>query len=202
MAITNYTDLQTSIADFLNRDDLTSVIPTFITLAEAQIARDLRHWRQERRATTTLDETFEKMPADFIEIRSLYIDDKRQLERISLAELSRRKITTNSLAGEPRFYTFNSNELEFFPPPDQNYELTMVYIARIDPLSETDTKNWLLTYHPDIYLYGALVQSAPYLQDDARASIWASLYTSAIDKLNLESISAKHSGAVLKLRNK
>ena len=35
MALTNFTELKSSIADFLNRDDLTSVIPTFIALAEA-----------------------------------------------------------------------------------------------------------------------------------------------------------------------
>ena len=202
MAISTYAELKTAIADFLNRDDLTSVIPTFITLSEAQMARDIRHWRQEKRITTTLNETFEIMPADFIEIDSLYIDDKRQLEVISLAELSRRKIATNSEAGEPRFYAFNSNQIEFFPAPDQNYELTMVYIARIDPLSDTDTFNWLLTYHPDIYLYAALLQTAPYLQDDARMQVWGAMYQSAVDKLNLESKRSKHSGAVLKLRNK
>lgn len=202
MAISTYAELKTAVADFLNRDDLTSVVPTFITLAEAQIARDLRHWRQEKRVTTTLDETFETMPADFIELKSLYIDDKRQLECISLGELSRRKIEINSESGEPRFYTFNSNQLEFFPSPDQDYELTMVYVARIDPLSDTDTTNWLLTYHPDIYLYSALLQSAPYLQDDARLSVWTSMYGSAVQQLNLESSRAKHSGGVLKLRNK
>ena len=34
MALTNYTELKSNIADFLNREDLTAVIPTFIALAE------------------------------------------------------------------------------------------------------------------------------------------------------------------------
>ena len=55
MALTNYSELKSSIADFLNRDDLTSVIPTFISLAEAQFARDLRHYKMENRATGTID---------------------------------------------------------------------------------------------------------------------------------------------------
>ena len=50
MAITTYAELQSSIADFLDRDDLTSVIPTFISLAEADMNRQIRHWRQEKRA--------------------------------------------------------------------------------------------------------------------------------------------------------
>jgi len=202
MAISTYAELQTAIADFLNRDDLTSVIPNFITLAEANIARGLRHWRQEKRVTTTLDETFETLPADFIELESIYINDQRQLELISLGEMSRRRLATNSEAGEPRFYCINSNQIEFYPTPDQDYELTMVYIARVDPLSDVDTTNWLLNYHPDVYLYASLLQSAPYLRDDARLTVWGGLYSSAVQALNMESKRSKHSGAVLKLRNK
>ena len=51
MALTNYTGLKASIADFINRDDLTSVIPDFISLAEAQINRDIRHWKMEARSS-------------------------------------------------------------------------------------------------------------------------------------------------------
>ena len=36
MSLTNFTELKTEIANFLNRDDLTNVIPTFIRLAEAK----------------------------------------------------------------------------------------------------------------------------------------------------------------------
>ena len=42
MALSTYTELKASVADWLNRTDLTSVIPDFIALAEAQIERTLR----------------------------------------------------------------------------------------------------------------------------------------------------------------
>ena len=42
MAFSNYTELQTSVADWLDRDDLTARIPDFITLAEARFNRLLR----------------------------------------------------------------------------------------------------------------------------------------------------------------
>ena len=38
MALTTYTELKAAIADWLNRSDLTSQIPDFITLAEAEMA--------------------------------------------------------------------------------------------------------------------------------------------------------------------
>ena len=66
MTITNYSNLQSTVADFLNRSDLTSVIPVFIQLAEAQINRDLRHWKMETRATATIDagDQYSQVPPD------------------------------------------------------------------------------------------------------------------------------------------
>ena len=67
MALTNYTELKSNIADFLNREDLTAVIPTFIALAEAQINRDIRHWKMEKRATAQVDSEYSKLPNDWLE---------------------------------------------------------------------------------------------------------------------------------------
>ena len=64
MAIATYTELKTSIASWLNRDDLTSVIPDFISLAEAGINRDLRHYKMIERADATLDSRYVQMPTD------------------------------------------------------------------------------------------------------------------------------------------
>ena len=60
MAITTYSELKTSIADYLNRSDLTSIIPTFISLAEAQINRDVRTWQMENRARTSKETQSQK----------------------------------------------------------------------------------------------------------------------------------------------
>jgi len=75
MALTNYTGLKTSIADFLNRDDLTAVIPDFIALAESQINRDIRHWKMEARTSgqqSALDE-YMQIPADWVETIRLHL---------------------------------------------------------------------------------------------------------------------------------
>ena len=66
MALTTYAELKASIADFLNRDDLTSAIPDFITLAEADMQRRVKHWRQEKRSTAELDTQYSAIPADFL----------------------------------------------------------------------------------------------------------------------------------------
>jgi hypothetical protein len=40
--------------------------------------------------------------------------------------------------------------------------------------------NWLLTAHPDIYLWGTLSASAPYIGNDARLATWQTLYAQAV----------------------
>ena len=201
MAITNYSELQTAVADFLNRDDLTSVIPTFISLAEAQITRDLRHWRQQRRVTTTVDEQYENLPTDFVEMVSLRTDDDYTLEFASRGEIMRRKLDLGGTSGRPIVFTLNAGQIEFVPTPDASYTLEMVYYARIPALSDTDTFNWLLTNYPDVYLYGALLHAAPYLADDVRLAVWSQLYGTAIQQANNDSRKGLYSGPLV-LRNK
>ena len=170
MAISTYAELKTAIADFLNRDDLTSVIPSFIALAEQQMARDIRHWRQEKRIETTLNERYENLPSDFIEALELSTDNNRRLTLISTAEMQDRKEATSTST------------------------LSMQYYARIPALSDSNTSNWVLSYAADAYLYGALLHSAPYLQEDQRSVVWAGLYQSAIDGLRRDNDGGKYGG--------
>ena len=200
MALSNYGELKTGIANFLNRDDLTSIIPTFIALIEAQIARDLRHWRQEVRVSTTVDERFENLPTDWLEGVHLSLADGSTVEYGSVAEISRQKLLSNNTAGQPRLYTLNSGQIEFFPAPDESYTLTMIYYARIPTMSGDTDANWLMTSYPDIYLYGSLLQSAPYLGEDERM-VWAQLYSAAVKNLGDDSKRARSSGGPLIMRN-
>jgi len=201
VSIANYTDLQTQIADFLNRDDLTSVIPTFITLAEADMNRRLRHWRMETRSQALLDTRYTSLPHNFIDAVRLQLTGPSGVQRLELitnSELMDKRQATDT-AGTPRFYVINDGTIEVYPAPDQDYDLEMVYIATIPDIA-TNTTNWVITYHPDCYLYGALMHSAPYLQEDPRTQTWAALYKNAVDGINLEDDKAKTSGSGHRMR--
>ena len=193
MAITTYAELKSSIANWLNRDDLTAVIPDFIALAEAQIARDIRHWRQEKRVTTLVNEQYENLPIDWLEMIQIQLTAGGRLQVISAAELQERK-EASSIAQKPKHYRLTSDQIEFYPAPDSSYEVAMQYYARVPALSDAETFNWILTEYPDIYLYGSLVHAAPYLADDQRITVWAALYQSAVDALNQDSTNSRVSG--------
>ena len=201
MSIANYTDLQSQIADFLNRDDLTSVIPTFITLAEADMNRRLRHWRMETRSQALLDTRYTALPQNFVDAVRLQLTGPSGVQRLELitnSELMDKRQASDT-AGTPRFYVINDGTIEVYPAPDQDYDLEMVYIATIPDIA-TNTTNWVITYHPDCYLYGALMHSAPYLQEDPRTQTWAALYKNAVDGINLEDDKAKTSGSGHRMR--
>lgn len=193
MSITTYAELKTAIADFLNRDDLTAVIPTFISLAEAQIARDVRHWKQEKRVTTSVDERYENLPNDWLGIKLVALTTGKMLQTVSMSEMAEMRAASGT-AATPRYVRLTADQIEFYPTPNAATDISMLYYARIPALSDTDTTNWLLTDAPDVLLYGALVHSAPYLTDDARASIWGALYQAGVEKLNLESQKGQTAG--------
>ena len=128
MSIANYTDLKSSIADFLNRDDLTSVIPDFIKLAEADMNRRLRHWRMESRKVALLDTQYTAFPLDFIEGIRLMLTGTTEfrMELITLSELMDKRAESNA-SGTPRFYAPVDGSFEVYPTPDQNYTIAVSY---------------------------------------------------------------------------
>jgi hypothetical protein len=197
MAITTYAELKSSIANWLNRDDLTAVIPDFISLAEAKMDREVRHWHMEKRSTASLDSQYSAIPPDFVEIIRFQITsgETKPLELINQQQLLMEKARRNNTSGSPSYYAFTAGEIEIFPVPDGSYDVELYYYSSIPPLSDSNTSNWVLQDYQDAYLYGALIHSAPYLKDDSRTQIWAALYQSAIDAINAESESSKFGGS-------
>ena len=196
MALSNYTELQASIADTLNRDDLTTVIPDFVRLAEAQLNRVVRHWRMEDRVIATVDSQYTALPTNFLEpIRMLKTSGKLEiLENGGALEISKLREAANDASGIPRIYVILDQSFEVFPKPDDDITLELTYFEEIPQLSINGT-NWLLTYYPDAYLYGSLLHSASYLQEGNRIQEWGALYQSAISAINQDGERAKNGGS-------
>jgi len=202
MAITTYAELQTAIADFLNRDDLTSVVTTFISLAEAQFQRDIRHWEMEKRQLASPTEQYLTKPSDWVETIRLHVTGSgtSPVNLISRDEMADRRAKGEDVAGVPCYYTHSGNTFELYPTPSEATEMELLYFSKIPALSDSNTSNWLLEASPDIYLYGALIHTAGYLHEDQRIQAWASLYSAAVQRLNQRSDQAKYSGSGLTMK--
>jgi hypothetical protein len=201
MTITNYGTLKTAIADTLDRQDLTSVIPQFVTLAQAQFNRRIRSFRQITRGSLTIDAQFEALPADWLETIRITMDASpiRVLTQISMDDLTRYRTAIDNTTDAPVYFAHNGTDIELFPTPSTSYTAEITYYARMAALSADGDTNWLLTNHPDVYLYGSLVHTAPYLKDDARIVIWSGLLDQALDQIENESAAARF-GSPLRMR--
>lgn len=189
-----YTELKNIIADELNRQDLTSVIPTFIRMCEASLNRDLRHWKMEKRATTTFNDRFHTLPADWLETMRIHLDTGEPLTMISVDEMQ----VMRPQDGKPTHYAHVAGEIELFPAPDNGYAGEIFYRGKLKGLEIEE--NFVSDDHIDIYVYGSLIHSAPYLQDDQRIAVWLSLYQQALNSANAQSQQAKYSGTGLKMK--
>jgi len=194
MALTNYTELQASVADFLNRGDLTSVIPDFVTMTEAEFNRVLRVRDMTIRTQAPIDSQYVKLPDDFLGMRNidLLTDPVTPMSYKNLQNLDIHRAAF--AAGKPIYYSIMQNNIEFAPAPDGAYTIEIVYYQKIPALSVFST-NWLLTNHPDAYLYGTLMHSAPYLQADERVGLWAGKYAQIIQQITSSDEKAKFSGS-------
>ena len=204
MAINTYATLKTAIADFLNRDDLTSAIDNFIALAESQINRDVRHWKMETRSSGQQDPSDEYMqlPTDWLETIRLHVTDRgtNSVNLLSRASMADKRAGKEDATGNVTHYTHADGQIQLYPTPSSTTNLELLYFAKSKALSSSNADNWLLLDAPDVYLYGALLHSAPYLGEDERVAIWAQMYGAAVARLNETSEASKHSGSGLTMK--
>jgi tetrahydromethanopterin S-methyltransferase subunit F len=197
-----YQELKDQIINFVNKPDIDQTVDTFIDLTEAEMSRRLRHWRMERRSTAILNSQYVPLPSDFIEPVRLSITsgDTYVLEAESQAQLIDRRAKAGNTTGLPRYYAIIDGTIEVFPTPDSDYTLEMVYVSKVQALTSSNTTNWVLDYFPDAYLYGSLMHTAPFLEEDQRLTVWSSLFEKAVESINQENANAKFGGAGLRVK--
>ena len=207
MAISTKAELHTAVANWLNRSDLTSRISEFITLAEASLNRNLRTRDMLTRSTTSTNAQYVALPSDFQEMLNVELTSTDPPRRLLYATSDRsddyRKQKSDK-AGIPIHYTIEGLTLQLNPTPDINYTIQMNYYQTIPALSakaDSDA-NWLLLAHPDVYLYGTLVQASPYLMDPQSAQMWDGLLARSIGELRISDDNSRYAGGTLTMRPK
>lgn len=203
MAIANYADLQTTIANWLKRSDLAAIIPDFITLAEARVARDLRLRKQVVNTTlsTVAGTQGVTLPSDFLEAENLTLSNTNPPGSLSVVtpEILDRKFPEAYVTGQPRVYTVVGDEILFGPTPDAVYAVSLTYYQRFAALSASST-NWLLTNHPNVYLFAALAEASGYLFNDERIPTWEAKYQADVRSLQQVDDAALRSGSAMRVR--
>jgi|TARA_A100001011_G_C14243941_1_gene814598 hypothetical protein len=203
MALDSYANLKTEIANYLNRTDLTSYLDTFIELAESRIARDLRLREMENIDTsiTTVSGTQSyDLPTGYLEMRYVAYQTNPYTFLTFLAPPDFMRVyNAGEGSGTPSHYTIIGSKIYLGMQPDAAKVLELGFFKRPTGLSAVNTSNDILTNFPDIYLYSCLAESEPFLMNDERLQVWASLYKEAVETANNSAQRGRASGAPLNM---
>jgi len=200
---TNYATLQTTIASYLARTDLTAQIPEFIRLAENRLVRDLRIRQMIKVATseTTAGKGIIALPPDFMAMKDLHLQGNppQVVKFLSTSNFFRNAQT--AVSGLPNRYTLLGSEFQFAPIPDSKYTLQMVYYYKPQYLSDTNSSNLWLVETPDLLLYASLGEAEPYLMNDERLATWATMYDKGMMALRKSDSEAEYPATPLTITN-
>jgi hypothetical protein len=202
----DYQALCNTIADTLNRMDLTASIPNFVALASSRISRDMariKHPSSIARAQASVTADYAALPADYISMYRLMDQDTSMwLEYITPDQI--KQVTAagwdTAISTFPPYYPYQAqgtapiyfsiigNTLNIIPTPGSSVPTTLDlwYYADVPALNATTTTNWVLTNYPDLYFYGALSHSAPYLKADDRIPTWEGIYQKLMADIEVE----------------
>lgn len=176
--ITNYTTLQAAITNWLHRNDLTTVIPDFISLAESRINRLLSARGTEIDAvlTATAGSAFIDLPADFGSSIALWFESVSPRRLLIFKTPS--ELDYVAVESVPNYWAVNGSQIQLDRLASEAYSLRLRYLQNL-AIASTDT-NYVLTNYPDIYLYGALIESAGFIGDDNRIGVWQQKFEQAL----------------------
>jgi len=204
MALTTYTELKASLANWLNRSDLTTEIgDDFIKLAEADFNSKLRVRSMIDQVSITISAETVALPTDFLQIRDFYIlagQTKTPLVYSTPATMDATSGT--STTGRPSTFTILGDTIRFSPKPDASYTAKMNYFKKFPALSSSVATNYILGSHPAIYLYGSLFHAANFLGgiNPQQVQIWQQMFGTAMERLELNDREDEYNGSPLQVR--
>ncbi len=210
MALDTYANLQLVVADWLNKSSLTAQIPDFITLAEVRLRRELKDWLRTNLLATNVTADYQ-LPATVQDvIGAAYNDGSAGAHNFPIDLIARTDYQTwmerdagaNTPAGQLAFpdvdVVAGTTTLRFWPPatvsgPIANLKVTVD--GYLPALSGSNPTNALLRDAPDVYLFGALAESAPYLQHDERLQTWEARLAAGVKALRVSTERRLYGGA-------
>ena len=204
MALTTYTELKTSLANWLNRSDLTTEIgDDFIKLTEADLNSKLRVRAMIAQVNITVNAETAALPTDFLQIRNFYIlSGQTKTPLVYTTPASMDTTSGTSTTGKPTTFTILGDTLRFSPKPDATYTAVMNYFKKFPALTSTNATNYILASHPAIYLYGSLFHAANFLGgiNPQQVQTWQQMYATALERLELNDREDEYNGSPLQVR--
>lgn len=210
MSLSNYTDITQYVADTLARSDLTtSFVGTFIQAGLDRIhygsdhpqfpSDPLRIRAMETSATVSLGPTA-AIPTGYLEAIRFKTNTTPIKVMSNVAPTQLYEDFPNGETGVPVEFTMEGDNFVFGPAPDGSYTGSLLYYKKFSLDSGANSVNWLTTNYPMMIVYAALIEAAPFIQDDKRLPMWFALFSGAVGALNGSNKRDRWSGSILTIR--
>lgn len=187
MNFASYADFRNRVQSLLDGDDISQsdlsvqVMDTIIGAGEVRIYRDIRSSTQDAALSITATNNSAPLPADYLELKGSPYTAKFKTAKYEPWEVVQNYIQTGcTLSGEVTFYTFEGDNMIFYPP--QTGTITGRYYKRFADISTG--LNALFTRHPDLFIYAALSESGPFLGEMERLPVWQGKYSELAQSAN------------------
>jgi hypothetical protein len=188
-----YSSLVADISSYLERTDAATLqkIPTFIMLAEQQIALEIKFLGNltVQENNMIANQPVIDKPARWRKTVSMNITvaGKRQPVLLRKPEYLREYWPDPTQTGIPAYYAdYDYTHWLVAPTPSTDYSFEVLYYERVQPLDSTNQTNWFTIYAPQAMLYGSLLQAMPFLKNDDRIPLWKAQYDAIINTLKAE----------------
>lgn len=201
MAISTLTELNTAVANWLSRSDLTSRIPEFVTLAQARINRLVKAQAMETKSMTiSINAEYVNVPTDFLEARDFHVQGSPRYSLQYMPGDAMTNLYANG-SGKPRYFSLAGSQFRFGPVPDGTYTGTLIYYAKPATLATTTQEtNSLFPANPDLYLYGSLIEAEAFIGDDPRIPVWKAAFDDAVNNINAQAARSRFGGNSMSVR--
>lgn len=203
-----YTGLLASLASWMDRDDLTAVLPDCVTLFESNANTEAAIRTQFNRTSTIIPTSasldYIATPTDYLGTDSVILTASGGGSLVTLkpyggaAAMYTDYPNASAAKGQPKGFINMTGKIELAPNPDATYPTRLYYYQKI-PSLVTNSTNWLLVNFPQIYLFGSLVAAEAFLGSDPRIQTWGTLYDNAIQKLGGATDRNKYGGSSLQV---
>jgi hypothetical protein len=191
--VLTYNSLTDLVLQYLERSDpaVVAFIPTAITLAEFEIAQDIKTLGQMEVVTANMEigNPVIQKPARWRKTVSMTVTTPTGKQPVLLRKLEylNNYWPTVTATGTPLFYAdYDYDNWFVAPTPNAAYAFEALCYTRLQPLDSATQTNWLTQNAPNAMLFGTLKQTAPFLKDDARLAVWSGLFSAAMAALKTE----------------
>lgn len=188
MNFANYAEFRTRLQQLIDGDDISqsdlsaAVLDQIVDMGEQRVYREVRSSAQDAAFSVAVSSNAVTLPSDLLQLRSVYFASNVPIEIVPLERLY--AYQTDTASGNAIFAAHVGDTLVFWPSQSSG-TLIGRYYKKFSDISAGITSNTLFARHPDLFLYAALSEAAPFISDE-RLQVWEQKYRAVRDFVNNE----------------